>query len=157
MTTHAQDVLAFHEKFGVPMRTSPGMIAYTDIEYKLKHILEEVTEAFEAAGQSDLVTLVDSLVDVVYVAIGAALNLGVNPETWQRCWDLVQAANMAKVRVDRPEQSKRNHPWDIVKPEGWVAPEAKMSEVLFTARFMTMQAKPQDLAQRSLFPEDEQC
>ena len=42
MSTHARDVLAFYEKFGIPHRSSPGMIDKKDLNYKLDHVAEEL-------------------------------------------------------------------------------------------------------------------
>lgn len=66
----------------------------------------------------------DALIDLVYVALGTAYLHGFNfPEGWRR----VHEANMAKVRVENVEQSLagsgRGSVYDVVKPEGWLAPD----------------------------------
>lgn len=63
----------------------------------------------------------DALIDLVYVALGTAHILGY---PWQEGWDLVQKANMAKVRA-KPDgsDSLRHSSFDVVKPEGWTAPD----------------------------------
>jgi predicted HAD superfamily Cof-like phosphohydrolase len=55
--------------------------------------------------------------------IGAMMHL-----PWARCWQHVQDSNMAKKRAERDgSNSKRHSPWDVVKPDGWVAPDAKIA------------------------------
>ncbi len=47
---------------------------------------------------------------------------------WENCFRHVQAANMAKQRAKADgSDSKRSTPWDVIKPEGWVAPDAKIA------------------------------
>lgn len=58
----------------------------------------------------------DSLIDLVYVALGTSYLHGFNfDEGWRR----VQAANMSKVRVENLTDSKRGSKYDVVKPRGW--------------------------------------
>jgi predicted HAD superfamily Cof-like phosphohydrolase len=66
----------------------------------------------------------DALVDAFYFLAGTCAEIGIKP---QALFDIVQAANMAKLGDDgkpiiRPEDGK------IMKPEGWVPPEAKLEE-----------------------------
>lgn len=56
-------------------------------------------------------------------SIGAMMHL-----PWEKCWRHVQNANMAKKRAETDgSDSKRGTPWDVVKPEGWIAPDAKIA------------------------------
>lgn len=50
---------------------------------------------------------------------------------WQAGWNAVHEANMKKVRVDRPENSKRGSGFDVVKPAGWTPPD--IQQVLLDA------------------------
>jgi predicted HAD superfamily Cof-like phosphohydrolase len=64
----------------------------------------------------------DALIDAFYFLAGTLVETGVKP---QALFDIVQAANMAKLGPDgkpiiRPEDGK------IMKPEGWEPPEAKL-------------------------------
>lgn len=42
---------------------------------------------------------------------------------FREAWDRVHRANMAKVRAERASDSKRGSSFDVVKPEGWQAPD----------------------------------
>lgn len=64
----------------------------------------------------DLAGQADALVDLVYVALGTAVMMGL---PWQELWSDVHAANLRKVRG----RTKRDMPLDLMKPEGWVGPQ----------------------------------
>lgn len=59
------------------------------------------------------------LIDLTYDCRDMAISLGWDFETG---WARVQTANMAKVRAERPADSKRGSGWDVIKPEGWQKP-----------------------------------
>jgi predicted HAD superfamily Cof-like phosphohydrolase len=59
---------------------------------------------------------IDALIDLIYVALGALLEMGVDP---MKHFDVVQDANMSKVRG----ATKRGEYYDAVKPEGWQPPD----------------------------------
>jgi predicted HAD superfamily Cof-like phosphohydrolase len=79
------------------------------------HLREEVDEIFEAHDNGDIAGVVDGLVDVIYVALGTLLQMGIPPE-WP--FDRVHEANMKK----RGEKTER-HEHDAVKPEDWQSPD----------------------------------
>ena len=62
----------------------------------------------------------DSLIDLVYVALGTSYLHGFD---FDEGWDRVHGANMKKVRTQRPEDSKRGSGFDVVKPKGWEPPD----------------------------------
>lgn len=123
-----QDVQKFHAKFGVPVASSPTVPDNETFEFRLKFMQEEINE-FEAAyldlkvgvisEAQALHEMADALVDLVYVAMGTADMMGL---PWDKLWDEVQRANMSKIRATDASQSKRGTALDVVKPEGWVAP-----------------------------------
>ena len=80
----------------------------------------------------NLVKAVDALLDLSYVLHGTAHLMGVDEHKWDECWAAVQRANMAKVRVAGAEdpRSKRAHRLDVVKPDGWQAPEPDIAAAL---------------------------
>lgn len=126
--TNFNDVVAFHTKFEVPVLTKPDFLKNLDPSaqpFREKFLQEELDEFKDAVSKDDLVLAYDSLIDLVYVALGTAAMMGVTNEMWQELWDNVQTANMTKVRATNASQSKRGTSLDVVKPAGWVAPEAK--------------------------------
>ena len=123
--TNFSDVYAFHEKFGISGYRC-GDLTKLDGEtfiYRVGFLQEELTEMVNGWSNDDLEKVIDSLIDLVYVAMGTAVLMGVSPKRWEACWDEVQRANMAKVRKEPDEASIRGHAFDVVKPEGWVGPK----------------------------------
>ncbi len=115
-----EDVAEFNHKFNLPMPNKVTPLDKKTMEYRLGFLAEELSETIEAAEKGDMSGIADGLVDLVYVAIGTAIFMGL---PWHELWDEVQRANMAKVPCLRPEDSKRNNKYDIIKPEGWVPPD----------------------------------
>jgi predicted HAD superfamily Cof-like phosphohydrolase len=142
------DVGDFHEKFHLDNVThhqvKPREVPPDVLEFRINFMLEELGEFIEAVGgrldlsewvvggaRSIRVTIpedakidhekaFDSLIDLVYVAMGTAHFLGY---PWQMGWRLVQRANMAKVRAKADaSDSLRGHALDVVKPAGWTPP-----------------------------------
>ena len=110
------DVRAFAKRFGKMQFKTPGHITKTKLFEQADHLAEEVSEFTIAADKQDLAAIADALVDLVYVAKGCALMMGL---PWDRLWNEVQAANMRKVRGT----THRGHAVDVTKPEGWAPPD----------------------------------
>ena len=117
--TELEDVRSFHTKFGVPMASRPAFLSEDLEEFRTKFMQEELDEFTEACSLGDMEKAGDALVDLVYVALGTALMMGL---PWPELWTEVQRANMAKRRAQSASESKRGHATDVVKPEGWVGP-----------------------------------
>jgi predicted HAD superfamily Cof-like phosphohydrolase len=89
-------VLAFHKAFRLPRNANPNIadLPQSLIDLRIALLEEEVAEFRDAALKRDLVAAADALADIVYVAYGAAISLGVD-------LDLVVAevhrANMSKL------------------------------------------------------------
>lgn len=59
------------------------------------------------------------MLDIVFGCRAMAMDFGWFFDTG---WDRVQTANMSKIRAKSDKDGKRGSTWDVVKPEGWVAP-----------------------------------
>ena len=114
-----QIVAEFHQKFGLDPTKQPDF-PFEEI-WKLKnlHMQEELNEIRAAAINGNLEEYFDGLIDLVYVALGAAYLAGL---PFEQGFFRVHQANMKKVRALREEDSKRGSTYDIVKPAGFVAP-----------------------------------
>lgn len=128
------DITEFHEKFRLlydgPPRTLEGEL----LDFRVKFMQEELDEYAEAAGEGDLEKQLDAIIDLIYVALGTLLMQGLLP-AFAPGWQRVQAANMAKIRAERQEDSKRGTTFDVVKPEGWKPPtHADLITALFVAK-----------------------
>lgn len=133
-----QDVKDFHEKFGLEYGGPPRGLDLDLESFRTKFMVEElceyaglkkesreVVEDFMASPhfehrreKVDLEDKLDALVDLAYVVLGTACCHGFDfDEAWRR----VHAANMAKVRAQRDEDSLREGgaKFDVVKPPGW--------------------------------------
>lgn len=119
-----QDVLDFSRKFGLPVypEAPPAVLKPDVFVFRNKFIHEEADEFYLAHMDNDLAGAVDALVDLCYVALGTAALMGV---PFDEHWRAVQAANMLKERAEAANdgRSKRGHAFDIVKPDGWRAPD----------------------------------
>lgn len=130
-----EDVRAFHEKFGLLVGDAPRHLTRRKLAERANFMLEELNEFVKASGllagqdpyneatyfpgvdneDQDLAAQADALADLVYVALGTAIQLGL---PWTKIWDDVHAANMRKERG----VTARGHAVDVRKPPGWVGP-----------------------------------
>lgn len=134
------DVYDFHQKYGLLNGVKPRQLTTRKLQERLEFMWEEFHEFADASGfvpaefedsgkvkwvgdfdEKDIAEQADALIDLVYVAMGTAVMMGL---PWQALWDDVQRANMSKVRGT----TKRGHAVDVTKPEGWVGP--KTQEIL---------------------------
>lgn len=115
------DVVEFHDKFGVqnPTKNEDHQLDFRMQRFKLEHLQEELNEYRLAVHEGDMETAFDSLIDLVYVALGAA---HAHRFPFNEGWKRVHAANMTKKIAESAQESKRGFKRDIVKPEGFVPP-----------------------------------
>jgi predicted HAD superfamily Cof-like phosphohydrolase len=120
--TEYDDVGEFHKKFGLPaFDKGPKEWDEDLLEFRFLFMQEELAEFRMAMMNRDHAGMFDALLDLVYVACGTAHLQGY---PWHEGWERVQRANMAKVRAAKDgSDSKRGSAWDVVKPEGWTAPD----------------------------------
>jgi predicted HAD superfamily Cof-like phosphohydrolase len=95
----AASVFAFHRAFGLPRRTRPSLDGVSGDLLALRERLldEEATEFAVASHERDLVGMADALADVVYVAYGTAVTLGLDLDL---ILDEVHRSNMSKLDED---------------------------------------------------------
>lgn len=136
MKPYFDDVLAFHKKFVLPthetvtLRTLPADLH----KFRTDFMQEELDEYVEGHNEGNLQKQIDAIVDLIYVALGTAIKMGVPPAMFQCYWNSVQDANMNKVLAkdlaDSQARTGRGHPMDVVKPDGWVSPTARQLELI---------------------------
>lgn len=126
-----KQVYEFNRKFKLPLGDKDVISDNVEAQkYRVKFLLEEVTELQKAFDEGDKVGIFDALLDIVYVALGTAMFAGIDENKWKAGMNAVHAANMSKIRVLNPSESKRGSVYDVKKPDGWVAPEEKLSKIL---------------------------
>lgn len=117
--TPLEDIEEFHEKFGLDQPNANATLEPEEWELRHKRLRDELNEYDKAVEEQDDEEVLDALVDLVYIALGTAYRRGWDfGEAWRR----VHGANMAKER-GRPGNSKYGSGFDIVKPDGWEAPD----------------------------------
>lgn len=107
------------EIIGLPPRDRPGTLSRARTEFRAAHLREEIDEFERASAEGDVEEAADGLIDLIYVALGALYEMGVN---YGPAFDEVHAANMRRRRgqkANRPDAQG----YDAVKPEGWVGPD----------------------------------
>lgn len=137
MNKFLQDVQEFNNKFHLTelQNKEPGFIEIDMMKFRIKFMMEELQEFANASGftidgdkvnynansRKDLEKALDGLVDLLYVLKGTVLLMGMG-HIFDTAWQRVQDANMQKIRAQHKDESKRGAVWDVVKPEGWIAP-----------------------------------
>ena len=122
-------IVAFHEKFGLQYNGFPRPLPIEISVFRVGFMHEELKEYEEAVvaynlspNPKDLERQLDALVDLLYVLLGTAYLHGF-ARIWKTAFKRVHRANMKKVRAENSSESKRNSTQDVIKPEGWVAPD----------------------------------
>jgi predicted HAD superfamily Cof-like phosphohydrolase len=82
-------------------------------------IQEEYDELKQAIGDQDQVEILDALLDIVVVTIGAIHSMGADGEGG---WKEVMRTNFAKIDRETGKVRKRED-GKVLKPVGWTAPE----------------------------------
>lgn len=123
------DVRSFSERFGLPL-PGTGALPNADLHnFRFNFLTEELVELDAAWKAGDVVKYLDALVDLVYVAVGTALLAGL---PFDAAWHAVQRANMTKERATGAgdPRNTRPHTLNVVKPAGWVGPDAGIAAAL---------------------------
>lgn len=90
------------------------------LDFRRDFLMEEMRELDAAIASSDPEGVVDSLIDLIVVAAGTLDIFGVDGSL---AWDEVHFANMSKRVGIKPNRPNPLGLPDLVKPEGWVAPD----------------------------------
>ncbi len=122
MLSNNVDVLRFYRKFGIPIAEEPQLLDRETLRFRTARMVEELAEFCAAHGAGDLEEAADALIDLAYILHGTAIGMGI---PWDACWEEVHEANMRKVLAADASQSRHRFKMDIVKPEGWQAPNLK--------------------------------
>lgn len=114
------DVEAFHRVAGVTVGdlAAPAIPDKETCKLRLRLIDEELAELSDALlGCRDLTEAADAIADLLYVAFGTAVTLGIDIGA---VWDAVHLSNMAKFPGG---VIRRRVDGKILKPEGWTPPD----------------------------------
>jgi predicted HAD superfamily Cof-like phosphohydrolase len=114
----------FHEVAGVPISVGPSILSPGRLSARVEWLREEVNELESA---TTLVDQVDAAVDVIYVALGALVEMGVE---LQDPLQLVHESNLAKAWPDG--SFHKTAAGKIIKPSEWKSPREGLSRLLRT-------------------------
>lgn len=106
------------EKFMVACDQSVDHVNNKQLFLYKKLIDEELIELQDAIDDNDYVEILDALIDIVVVTIGAIHSLGADA---QGAWDEVMRTNFAKVDSETGKVRKRED-GKVLKPDGWQPP-----------------------------------
>mgnify|MGYP001305038807 CR=1 FL=1 len=90
------------------------------LEFRIDFLQEELSETEAALINMDAEEIVDGLIDLCVVAIGALDAFGVDP---YKAWDEVLKAKLAKEVGVKPSRPNPLGLPDLIKPEDWEGPD----------------------------------
>ncbi|HUW45932.1 MAG TPA: hypothetical protein VMW50_09085 [Dehalococcoidia bacterium] len=111
------DIAQMHDKFWSNVKLKPSVCDKATLLARADFLQEELDEFRRAVENGDYLEQIDALVDLVVVAKGTAVMMGLR---WKWHWDEVHRANLMKevgANKKRPDM-----PFDLVKPKGWIGP-----------------------------------
>lgn len=113
------DVRDFHLATDTPIGDTPCVPRDERVTVREVLLEEEFEELMRGMARGDLVNIAQELVDLIYVAIGTALEYGI---PLQKVWNEVHHANMAKRDPVTGKVRKRDD-GKVLKPDGWQKPD----------------------------------
>lgn len=136
VTIVSEDMEMMHNKYGVheaiDKLTAEQLVEF--IRFRFNFLQEEVDEGQKAISEKNAEEVIDSLIDLVVVAVGTLDLLKVD---FSRAWYAVMAANMNKsvgIKASRPNSMGLP---DLIKPPGWQPPSHQGNHGLATKAFGT--------------------
>lgn len=118
---HQQRVRDFHAKFGQPIGERP---AFSRPELRARLIAEEAAETVTALLNGDMVEVADGLCDLIYVALGCAVEMGIDLVA---LFEEIHRSNMTKTRgIERADGKIQKGPTfepprvaELLREQGW--------------------------------------
>lgn len=101
-----------------------------EFNLSLHQLREEIDEIEEAYHEGNLVGVLDGLIDLDYFQKGVLYKMGITSEFYPKCFEVVHTCNMQKVMGKKATRLGYGNSADAVKPEGWVAPEETLYEMI---------------------------
>ena len=112
------DIYRMHQHHRLPIETGPCFLPASDQLFRSGFLREELLEFDAACQRADLPEAADALIDLVVVAMGTAVMMGL---PWEALWADVRRANMTK---ERGTSERAHGGFDLGKPAGWEPPRS---------------------------------
>lgn len=128
------DMRYMHDKYGVHAaiaKLSKDQLK-TFLEFRLNFLQEELDEGRKALATENAEEIVDSMIDLIVVALGT---LDLFDVDCAKAWREVLTANLNKEVGIKPGRPNPLGLPDLVKPEGWVAPSHAGNHGILTSLF----------------------
>jgi predicted HAD superfamily Cof-like phosphohydrolase len=122
MTEQIKMVVEFHEKFLQDMKTEPSLLPLAEARLRYALGQEELDEYMEASVDNDVVEILDSFADQLYILIGSIVKHGMQ-DMIVPAFKLVHENNMRKLGPDGKPIFREDG--KIIKPEGFEKVELK--------------------------------
>jgi len=116
MNKHFKMVREFHETFKQTQADEPTLIDKKEATLRYTLGTEEVDEYIEAIAQDDLIEVLDSLADQMYILIGTIHKHGLH-NVFDKAFELVHQNNMRKLGPDGNPILREDG--KIMKPENF--------------------------------------
>lgn len=113
----------FHDQTKFMVACDQTVCEFNTKQLDMYHTLikEEANELQEAFDQNDRVEILDALIDIIVVTVGAINSMGANGEA---AWDEVMRTNFAKINPETGKVKKRED-GKVLKPDNWQSPNLK--------------------------------
>lgn len=112
-------VKIFQSQAKQPVSNKPTFLSQDRVSIRYTWMKEELEEFFEA---QNIYEQVDSIIDLLYYALGTLVELGVEPD---ELFILLHEWNLKKLdKICFDESGK------VLKPEGWEHPDKEIKEII---------------------------
>lgn len=101
---------------------------FTESSHLIKCLNEETQEFKEAYEYGDFIKQTDSLLDLVYFALGGLYKMGFTADMTAEIFTAIHEANMTKKKGKVAHRDTGAA--DAVKPNGWIPPEQRIADIL---------------------------
>jgi predicted HAD superfamily Cof-like phosphohydrolase len=129
MREFAQDVIRFNSKI-LGIKTRPkGLLSSGEMDHLHKCLLEELNEFTDGHNHSDYIECIDSLIDLMYFAVGGLYKMGMTSKQIAKCAKIIHNCNMQK-KKGVVARRQTDGSVDAAKPSKWKSPEELLAKAL---------------------------
>lgn len=119
MKTNFEKVAEFMKCGDQQIKTQPEFPCDTVRSLRIKLIVEELNELYDADKINDIIGIADGLTDLLYVIYGMGHAFGIDLD---RCFDEVHRSNMSKVVEGKLQKNEHGK---VLKPDTYSPPDLK--------------------------------